>query len=259
MKKKEIDAILPHIAEIEMKYRKDPKNAYDVKVEKSLFKELNALGYDFAWEYQFEGNTFTAKDKAVIPIVIKHLEMFKNHNNKLNYMVCLGVKGFYDATDYLIEEYYKYIPPNYDSDSLNFVSHTLSRIRDKRYMDVYLDFLSEDKVVCDTWHIVKMLGLMRYEKAIPSFIRLLDGEQRIDSYFYGSSIETGKYLVSQTAIVALSMFRKAEYRKYIEKFLEPEKIPWIQFTESEEQKSNLRYTYTQYRNVTKKALARMTE
>ncbi|WP_251617683.1 hypothetical protein [Pumilibacter muris] len=259
MEQREIDFILPHIEEIEMKYRNDPKNAYDVQVEQSLFNELNALGYNFAWSYQFTGNTFTAKDKAVIPIVIKHLEMFKNHNKKHHYIGCLGVKGFYDATEYLIGEYNKYLPTDNEDSILYMVSQTLARIRDKRYMDVYLDYLSEEKVVCSTWFIVEMLGFMRYEKAIPSFIRLLDGEQRIKDSFYGSTIECGKYLVSQAAITALSRFRKAEYKKYIEKFLEPEKIPWIQFTESKEKKSNLRRTYTQYRNVTKKALERMIE
>jgi len=257
MDQKEIDFIANDLYQRELEFRKDPKNAYDVQVEQEFFQELNTLGYNFHWNGQFDASIFSKKNKAIIPIFLKHLDRFKNANMRINYLGCLGVKGFYDATEFLIAEYKKYIPPTYNSGNLNVVSQTIAQIQDPRFIETYLGFLNDNVLVTDTWHIIKMLGIMKVEEAIPHLIRLLDGARLLDNYYYGTTIEKGKFLVSQTAIETLSAFKNPKHVEYIKKFLEPEKLSWITFTESKEKHYNLKETYKQYKKIAEKAIKMM--
>ena len=258
MEQREFNFIMDYLWEHEKKFRKDPENAYDLEVEQELLEELNALGYNFHWRMQLNRGAFTKKDKAIIPILLKYLDKFKNRNSKDEYICSLGVKGFYDATEYLLNEYVKFLPPSYDGKwSLEAVSQTIARIQDPRFIDAYLSFLSDDKLVFPACHIVRMLGKMKVEKAIPHLIRLLDCENRIRNYYYGTISENLKYSVSKDSIKALSQFKNPEHIKYIEKFLEPEKIPWIKYPDTKEGRYLLKSTYAEYRNLAKKAIAKM--
>jgi len=257
MERREIDFISKQLWKDELAYRDNPKNAHDVKLEQELFREVNTLGYDFFWSLQFNRSKFSVKDKAIISIIVKYVDRFESSDLANHYLCCLGVKGFYDATEFLINKYKQCVPPSYNAYVLNAVSQTIANIRDSRYIDVYLDFLKDDVVVSETWFIVQMLGRMKIERAIPHFIRLLDGERLIRESRRGTVLEDSKFLVSQTSIEALSQFKNPDYIKFIEKFLEPEKIPWIKFEESKEARANLRATYATYKNITKKAMGRM--
>ena len=253
----ERSAIAKDLWEAEKQRRSDPKNAHDVAVEQQLYDELNKFGFDFYWSWQFQSTTFTKNDKAVIPIIIKYFDKFENKRRALTYLQCLGVKGFYEATEYLIGVYKKFMPPHYDHDKLNIVSQTIMRIRDPRYIDTYLSFLNDDVIVYESVYMVMLLGYLRAKKAIPRLIELLDHVSKIPEGFYGSVLEDCKYHISQEAIMALSKFKNPEHIKYVEKFLEPEKLPWINFVESKEQKYNYRRTYKQYKKITERAIRKL--
>ena len=253
----ERSAIAKDLWEAEKQRRSDPKNAHDVAVEQQLYNELNKLGFDFYWGWQFQSTTFTKNDKAVIPILIKYLGKFENKRRALIYLHCLGVKGFYEATAYLIDEYKKLMPPHYDKNALNIVSQTIMRIRDSRYADTYLSFLNDDVIVYESVYMVRLLGYIRAKKAIPRLIELLDHVSKIPELYYGSGLEDCKYHISQYAITALSMFKDPGLIKYIEKFLEPEKLPWINFVESKCQKINYRHIYKQYKKITERAIRKL--
>ena len=258
MEQREFNFIMDYLWEHEKKFRKDPENAYDLEVEQEFFKELNALGYNFHWRMQLNRGAFTKKDKAIIPIFFKYLDRFRNKDLKYDYICSLGVKGFYDATEYLLNEYVKFLPPSYDGNwSFQAVSQTIEKIQDSRFIDTYLSFLNDDKVVFETYSIVRVLGKMKIEKAIPYLIELLGKENVIANSHYGSISEDMKFFVSQESIKALSQFKNPEHIKYIEKFLEPEKIPWIKYPDTKDGRSLLKSTYTEYRNIAKKAIKKM--
>jgi len=259
MKQREFDHIVKDLWEHELEFRKNPKNAHDLQVEQELFTELNALGYNFTWHLQLNAGAFTEKDKTVIPIFLKYLDEFENKNFKDKYLCCLGVKGFYDATEYLLNEYSTHLPPSYDGSwSLEAISQTIAKIQDPRFIDTYLSFLNDDKVVFETCHIVEMLGKMKVEKAIPYLIKLLDGERKTADNLYGTSLEDTKFFVSQESIKALAQFKNPEYMKYVEKFLEPEKISWIKYPDTKDGRNFLKSTHTKYRKIAKKAIEKMT-
>ena len=244
----------------ELERRNDPRIAHYVELELKIIKEINELGYNFYWYGEFSGSTFTKKDNAVVHILIKYLTKIGNdYAPKINYINSLGVKGFYEATEFLIKEYKDSIPPHYNSWNLNFIAQNISEIEDPRYIDIYLEFLQDDKLTTEASYIVEMLGKMKVEKAIPYFIKLLNLENLIDSKFYGKSVEDNKYFVSQTAIKALSMFKNPDHIKYIEKFLEPEKLSWIKFSDAaiKDYKHIYKTTYTEYRKIAEKAIKKM--
>jgi len=238
----------------EKKYRMNPKNFHDVKLEKQLFKELKALGHNFHCSTQFHSKTFTEKDKEVIPIILKYLDMFKQENNKIGYLLSLGTEGFYDATEYLVSEYRKHAPPNYNWLFLNGAAQTIGHIQDPRFIDEYVELLNDNVLTVETSYLVHMLGKMKVGKAVPHLIRLLDRENAIADCFSDTSC---KFVVSITAIEALSEFKDPDHIKHVEKFLEPEKIPWIKYPDTKEGRSLLKKTYAEYRKIAQVAIKKM--
>lgn len=229
------------------------ENRHDDYIQKSMYKELRTLGYRFNDPVQFDCYTFKEKDVCVIPVLLKYIEQFEQENYRLQYISALGVKGFYDCTEYLLDQYEKYRPPQYNQHSLNVVSQTLARISDLRYLDRYFEFLSNN-VTIDACYLVQMLGKLKVDKAIPYLIKLLDCVAIIPNNWMGTVLEDQKYFVSQSAINALGKFKNIEYNKYIEKFLNPEQLNWIKFKESKDSKYLLKSTYQEYKNVTQKAI-----
>jgi len=256
MEQRVIDAVAKDLWKDELKFRKDPKNANVVRLEKEFFKELNELGYEFSWSMQFSSNTFTEKDKAIIPIFIKYLDMFDD-DLKSHFIFCLGVNGFYDATEYVLNEYERSLLPSGDVGLQCAAAQTLERIQDPRYIDKYIYFLNENATVFSTWYFASLLGKMRVKKAIPHLIKLLDGENKIKESYYGTGLEDEKYAVSQESIKALAQFKDPEHIKYVEKFLEPENLSWIQYPDTKDGRYLLKKTYREYKKIAEKAIKKM--
>lgn len=259
MEKKVLKVMSDYFWNEELKRRSDPKNAFQVKIEQDFFKELNAVGeFGFYWKMQFQSSPFKEKDKDVIPIFIKYLDRFEIEW-KAYYIYSLGVKGFYGASEYLINEYINNMPPKYNSDMLNSISQTLAKIQDPRFIDKYISFLNYDVIVTETAFIVELLGNIRAEEAIPYILGLLDRENSILEKYFGTGMEDTKYFVSQYAIVALSKFGNPEHVKYIEKFLKPEKLSWIKFSveAQKDYKHIYKSTYATYKKIAIKAIQKM--
>ena len=196
--------------------------------------------------------SYEDKTKKAVPILIKYIEQFDSEDRQIQYIGALGVKGFDDATEYLIEKYKKYLHP-YNQWCLNDVSQTLARICDLRYLDTYFEFLSND-VTIDACYLVQMLGKLKVEKAIPYLIKLVDCVAIIPERWIGFGIEDQKFYVSQCAIEALGRFKRKELNQYIEKFLNPSAIEWIKYTEPNENANILKSTYKDYIKLATKAM-----
>lgn len=239
-----------------IKYRLNPKNRHDIKIKKQFYKEIAKMGYGRKYRrYQICCKTFAPTDTAVIPIIIKYLDLFEREGVKLQFINALGVKGFYDASEYLIGEYKKNMLPNYNEPMLNEVSQTLARICDLRYVDEYIGFLS-DNVSFEAGYLVEMLGNMRVEIALPTIIKLLDCVAIIPQKWHDNILEDQKFYVSQCAIKALGKFKDSSLVQYLEKFLEPEKLDWIKFDCADNNKY-LKRIYREYKELATKAIAKL--
>ncbi len=234
-----------------LKYRLNPKNRHDIKLQKELYAELKKSGFNFHDHRQFNCCTFKEKDKQVVPVLIRYIDRFESEGCQMQYLSALGVKGFNDATEYLISKYKYYLRPEYNQMNLNVVSQTLAKICDLRYLDDYFKILSDD-VTIDACYLVQMLGKLKVEAAIPYLIKLLDCVNIIPEKWERTVLENGKYYVSQCAIEALGKFKKKELNKYIEKFLNPSDLQWINY--SEESKNLLKSTYKEYIKAAQKSM-----
>lgn len=230
----------------------NPKNWHNINVQRKMFRELrrNKIKFD-SWSI-FSCKTFKETDKKAVPILIRYIEQFDSEGEQLQYINALGVKGFDDATEYLIVKYKKYLHP-YNQTYLNVISQTLANICDLRYLDTYFEFLSND-VTIEACYLVQMLGKMKVEKAIPYLIKLVDCIAIIPKEWLGFGIEEQKFYVSQCAIEALGKFKRKELNQYIEKFLNPSAIEWIKYTEPNENANVLKSTYKEYIKVATKAM-----
>ena len=233
-------------------YMLNPKNWHDFIVKRKLICELrrNKIKFD-SWDV-FCSKTFKETEKKAVPILIKHIEQFDSEDRQIQYISALGVRGFDDATEYLIAKYKKYLHP-YNGWCLNVISQTLARICDLRYLDTYFEFLSKD-VTIDACYLVQMLGKLKVEKAIPYLIKLVDCVAIIPKEWIGFGTEKQKFYVSQCAIEALGRFKRKELNQYIEKFLNPSAIEWIKYTEPNENANVLKSTYKEYIKVATKAM-----
>jgi hypothetical protein len=257
MEQREIDFIADDLWKDELEFRKDPKNIQIVQWESEFYKELNMLGYNFSWNMQFGSSTFSEKDGGIIPIFIKHLDKTDDEGIRSDYLICLGVKGFHDATEYVLNEYEKSLSPVGDGRIRNAAAQTIGRIQDPRYIDRYLNLLDVRKVVLETSYIIRLLVEMKIEEAIPYLVKLLDKENRIQGNYYGTLLEDCKYHVSQEAIKALAQYKNPEHIKHIEIFLAPEKISWIRYPDTKDGRYLLKKTYKEYKKIAEKAIRKM--
>ena len=235
-----------------IKYHLDPKNRHDIQLQKELKAELRRKGYAFNPTEMFNCYTFGTKDNGVVPILIKYIEQFDSDGCKMQYTSALGVKGFDSASEYLLTKYEEYLHP-YNQMNLNIVAQTLARICDLRFLNEYLEILSKD-VTIDACYLVQMLGKLKVEEAVPCLIGLIDRIAIIPEKWNGTLLEDQKYYVSQCAIEAIGKFQRKEYNQYIEKFLDPQSLSWIQYTDSPEQKQLLKTTYKEYIRLAQKAI-----
>lgn len=239
-----------------IKYWLNPKNRHDRKIEKQFYREIAKIGYGRKYRrYQISCKTFAPTDTAVIPVIIKYLDLFEQEGYRMAFTSALGVKGFYEASEYLIGEYKKNMPPDYNERTLNVISQTLARICDLRYVDEYIDFLS-DNVSFEAGYLVEMLGNMMVEKAVPTIIKLLDCVAIIPQKWHDNILEDQKFYVSQCAIKALGKFKDSSLIQYLEKFLEPEKIDWIKFDCADNNKY-LKRIYREYKELATKAIEKL--
>jgi hypothetical protein len=144
--------------------------------------------------------------KVLIPILIKYLNEFKTVNFKDIVVNSLKVKGFYDATEPLLNEFYT---TNLNDTYKWSIGDSFSIILDKRFIDQYISIISDKKYGTARQMVTIALGKLKSEKALPVLLSLLDDED-----------------VNGHVIMSLGYYKKPELIKYIEPFLTHKKA-WI--------------------------------
>ena len=77
----------------------------DERIVEEMLIELNSCGFEIKDYLQLW--TLKTRHKFLIPILLRYLDIFETKNFKEVIVRALGVKGFYDATSRLIDEYHK--------------------------------------------------------------------------------------------------------------------------------------------------------
>ena len=227
------------------------KNLCDNDMLKELNEELKRR-YGFKLKFWFyPSSPFSEKDREVIPLILNFAAKLHNVKNKIFLLSVLGVKGYDEAVPALVEEYkfillYKYNEP-FDELLLLHLCDTVAKIESKKHFNLYVDLLTLPSTTA-LESIIKMLEKMKILEAEEYIFNLIEKENIIPQAWIGSVNEDLKYWCSLCALKYIIKRKDLKYYHFIQKFLHPEKLEWIQFTSS-------RYTATHYLNCYKKYIS----
>ena len=162
-----------------------------------LIKDINQEGKNIETYQDLE--KLKSKDKILIPILQKYLKSTERVNEKMFFVRCLGVKGFTDATETLIEEFL-----TSDNRSLKWaIGNTLSIILDKSHEDDYIEIIKDKRHGITRQMFAVALGKLKCEKALPHFTSLLNDEE-----------------INGHVIMALGYFKNYALTESVKPFLE---------------------------------------
>ena len=229
----------------------------DRAVLKELNQKLKPEGVRLKFWY-YDVSPFTEADKRVIPIILSHTDRLHSDKNKIFLLSALGVRGYDEAVPALVDEYKFYNDNRYseplDELLLLDLCDTIARIASKKHIDLYVELLRMPPTTALA-SIIKMLGKMKISGADEAIFNLIERENKIPQAWIGKPNEEDKYWCSLNALEYMIDKRDAKYRGYIQKFLHPEELDWIRFSESEYRKANYASCYKKYIALAQKGLS----
>ncbi len=173
-----------------------------IDISKLLLK-INKLGYSMTNSNDIM--RIGKNDKVLIPILIKRLQETSNIVEKDLIVRALGVKGYSEASDALLDEFE-------DSDHMLYkwaIGNSISIIQDKSTKDRLVKIISDNKHGTARQMMIVALGKMKIEEAIPTLINLLEDNQEVGH-----------------VICALGYYEKPELMKYFKAYLNHDKT-WV--------------------------------
>ena len=172
--------------------------------EKNLLEEIRATGVEI--DDIEELMHMDENDKDLVPIVVKYIQRFKETNYRELLVRALGVKGFTEATDVLLDEFYK----AENGKSYKWaIGNTISIIADPNIVSEMIEISLNKEHGSARVMIVRELGRFKDERIKDVLISLLDDEQ-VDGF----------------ALHSLKLLKDESTRKYAERFLDND-IKWI--------------------------------
>ena len=171
--------------------------------EKNLIEEIRATGVEI--DDIEELMHMDQNDKALVPIVVKYIKRFEETNYRELLVRALGVKGFTEASEVLLDEFYR-------SDDLHYkwaIGNTISIIADPNIVSEMIEISLNKEHGAARGMIVHELGRFKDERIKDVLISLLDDED-VDGY----------------ALHSLKLLKDESTRKYAERFLDCD-IDWI--------------------------------
>lgn len=151
--------------------------------ENEFLKELNSYGYNFK---TFEDvRAIHPEDKKPIPIIIRYLDKVINLKHKEYLVRCLTKKGFTEATEKLLNEFFLSTNMTYKW----AIGNALYEIRDKRYIKDYINIVKDSSNGRARQMIVLLLGFIKSDEAKQCLIEILH-EDHITSHVIDA---LGKY------------------------------------------------------------------
>lgn len=173
----------------------------DVTLLHKLYGEAQELGYDirYPYDFMFIGN----KAQDLIPVIIKYIGKFDNEGISDQLMGALGLNKFYEATEFLLNEFKKIKSKTHVSRRWS-IAEAIYKIRDKRFIDEYIDLIKDMDYAIDTDWFILLLGKWKNEKALPIILELLSSNEK---------------QILMAVIQSLGNYRVKELNKYLEPFL----------------------------------------
>lgn len=189
----------------EEKKTKELLSTNDASLIANLIKEVSLCGYDIHGFSELA----SLVDTRFVEIFKKYIHKFDNEwftNLLIRY---LGHKQYKNATRYCIDMYRdeKPTPKDCNSGLLRWAwGLTLCNIRDKRYINEYMEIIKNKDDYRDFGEIIRLLSIFKEEKAVPYMVSFLDEQD-------------DKYLLNGIVIESLANYKNPNLYVYIEPFL----------------------------------------
>lgn len=159
----------------EIKWREDKNNSHDIELIDKIIAEINGLGYDL--KYEADLRLRDINDKRIIPIVSKYLLQFENDGFAEGLIGIIAKRNFYESTPLVLELYEKIRNASGDHQSL-YCDNALYDIKDKQYINKYLEFLQNESDASRLPLTMTMLAKWNVPEAKKFFLHYLDAENR---------------------------------------------------------------------------------
>lgn len=193
---------------------KEAENKYYSECPDSLIplfeKELRDMGFEF----EISSQTYALMPKykkELLPLAVKYYQLAKKMGKPKEQEHFTGyfVKGCDEVLPMLLCDYYS----EDTTGSLRWrISDCFYIMRSKKYVEEYLDIVSNKRFGHARRMIVLLLGKLKEESAIPILIELLEDEE-----------------VRLQAICALGFFKRKEFRCYFERFENSNQPAWRKY------------------------------
>ena len=190
-------------------YYKDNPESPSLKFD----NELRSLGFEFQTSKQLLKIVPKYKD-VILPIAIKYYNLAKqlNMSNEQNsFIEFFRFKGFDDVVPMLLKDYHS----DKTTDLTRwFISDCLYQIRSGKFINEYIDIVTDNKFGINRQMIILLLGKLKAESAVPVLIGLLEDEE-----------------VRLHAICTLGDFKREDFRCCFERFQNSNNYVWRKYSQ----------------------------
>jgi hypothetical protein len=167
----------PQLIRLIIENEKKAESKYRAEHPDSLIpffeQELRKLGYEFEVASQIRG--FLPKHrKIILPIVIKYYLQTKFENEKNYFLSLFHYRGFEEAVPIILDDF---LSPDTSRLTRELISDTLYQIRSNKYIDEYLEILSNPEYEHYSLFITLLLSSLKVNDAVPVFIKMLENDE----------------------------------------------------------------------------------
>lgn len=206
---KDTNAFIKNQILLREQYYKDNPESPSLKFD----NELRSLGFEFQTSKQLLKIVPKYKD-VILPIAIKYYNLAKqlNMSNEQNsFIEFFRFKGFDDVVLMLLKDYHS----DKTTDLTRwFIADCLYQIRSGKFINEYIDIVTDNKFGINRQMIILLLGKLKAESAVPVLIGLLEDEE-----------------VRLHAICALGDFKREEFRCCFERFQNSNNYGWRKYSQ----------------------------
>lgn len=165
------NVIYQSVVDEEKLWRKIKENKHDIKLSKELLTEINKIGYNY--KYLADITNRENNDIELLNIVSNYIGKFKNEGISAELVGVIGKKGNIAATNIIIQNYINSSNENKHNQAV-FYDNALEKIKDKRYIQSYLNFLKNPDDAIKLPLTMRMLGKWKVDEAKQYFLEYLN-------------------------------------------------------------------------------------
>lgn len=185
----------------EQEWRAKPENYADAALLDKMLVEINELGFGFC--YLTDIRQLLITHAGIATVIIKYLGEFDDPFVTSGLVLSIGYKKNKYATEKIIEVFNSQKPRHRAEWKRTSVSYdnALNRLKDKRYINEYLRWLSDPEIAVEMPFSMQMLARWKNPEARKMFMQYLDSD------------EQGQ--IKYTSLKALSIYDDLEAREKI--------------------------------------------